>query len=165
MYRYRLDRHISMLCGPLVAFCLHNPSTADATKDDPTLRRGIGFATAWGASRLVFINSWAGRATKPRDLWQLADPVGPENDNHIRAVAVEVAETRGVIVAAWGNVSPPAALREAVCGRLAYVEALIRSTGCVLTALAVNDRGAPKHPLYVRRDARPVPWRFVAPLQ
>ncbi len=158
LYRYRLDRAVSMLSDRVVAFCLHNPSTAAADSDDPTSRRGIGYATAWGAGRLVYVNPWAGIATKPRFLWAMDDPVGPENDRHILDVAREVAATDGVFVLAWGAISPPAARRADARARLRHVEALIRSECEAICALGVNADGSPKHPLYVRADAQPLRW-------
>src|SRR6202034_4694718 len=94
LHRYRLDRPLGGT-GPTIAFNLHNPSTADGDKDDPTSRRGIGYARASGASRLVYVNPWAGRATKPGDLWKMTDPVGPMNDHYLRIVADEVAQSGG----------------------------------------------------------------------
>lgn len=157
-YRLRLDRHIDMLGGPTVGFCLHNPSRAGIQNDDPTSRRGIGFATAWGASHLIYVNPWAGIATKPAALWAMSDPVGPECDVYIRSAAAECHASGGFMVAAWGVVSAPARLRQAAAKRLRHVEALIRSSGCALLALGVNSDGSPKHPLYLRADAFPKPW-------
>lgn len=162
-YRVRLDRDIDMLGGPTVGFCLHNPSTAGADNEDPTSRRGIGFARAWGASRLVYVNAWAYRATKPADLWLASDLVGPDADRHILDAASECWATGGFMVAAWGAVNPPAAIRATAHARLEHVAKLIRSTGCDLRALATNQDGSPKHPLYVRADVVPQPWRFSLP--
>ena len=157
-YRLRLDRVLDMFGRMPIGFCLPNPSRADAELDDPTSRRGIGFARAWGASRLVYVNPWAGRATKPADLWRMIDPVGPENDRYIAEAAHEIHASGGFMVAAWGAISPPAALRSGARARLACVEALIRATGCRLCALGINADGSPKHPLYVRADALPLCW-------
>ena len=57
-----------------------NPSTADHRRDDPTIRRCIGFARDWGYSGLCVANLFAFRATYPRDLFAADDPVGPRND-------------------------------------------------------------------------------------
>ena len=157
-YRLRLDRVIDMLGGPTIGWCPHNPSTAGSENEDPSCRRMIDFTTRWGGSRMVLVNPWAGRATKPADLWQMADPIGPDNDRHIAEAAVECVASGGFMMAAWGAVSPPAALRVTVQTRLAHVEALIRSTGCELRALGINAGGSPKHPLYVRADALPLEW-------
>lgn len=158
LYRLRLERTIDMFGGPTIGFCLHNPSTADADCDDPTSRRGIGFAKAWGGSRLIFVNPWAGRATKPADLWKMADPVGPENDRHIAEAANECAASGGFMVVAWGTIKPPTSHRATAHARLRAITALIRAQGCEVRSLGVNADGSPKHPLYVRGDARPLPW-------
>ncbi|BAR47136.1 MULTISPECIES: DUF1643 domain-containing protein [Methylobacterium] len=158
LYRLRLDRVIGMFDGPTIGFCLHNPSTADGTKDDPTSRRGIGFARSWGASRLVYVNPWAGRATKPAALWQMDDPVGPKNDLYIQEAARECAHTGGFMVVAWGSIKPPSSYRAIAQERLAQTLSLIRAQNCEVRALGVNLDGSPKHPLYARGDAEPRPW-------
>ncbi|MES2137565.1 MAG: DUF1643 domain-containing protein [Pseudomonadota bacterium] len=58
----------------VVAFVMLNPSTADAVQDDPTIRRCIGFAKAWGKGGIVVINLFAFRATNPKDMLAAADP-------------------------------------------------------------------------------------------
>lgn len=156
-YRYRLDRPFVM-CGPTIAFGLHNPSTADGEIDDPTSRRGIGFARSWGAGRLVFVNPWAGRATKPEDLWKMADPIGPMNDFYIAQVAREVVESGGFFVFAWGAVSPPRHLKYAATSRLHHFADLVRAIGCDVRALGLTKAGQPRHPLYLKADSKPEPW-------
>src|SRR3954447_18874216 len=129
---------------------LHNPSVAGHIKDDPTSRRGIGFARAWGGSRLIFINVWAGVATKPRDLWAMSDPVGPENDRHITEAVAEIVASGGFLVLAFGRISPPARIREAAQFRLVHLHKLIIAMSCDVRVLDANADGSPKHPLYVR---------------
>ncbi|RWQ21779.1 DUF1643 domain-containing protein [Mesorhizobium sp.] len=155
-YRYRLDRAIGE--GPPLGFILHNPSTAGATSDDPTSRRGIGYAKMLGFGRLIFINPWAMIATQPRDLWLAEDPVGPQNDTHIRNVVAEVSKAGGKIVAAWGSIKPPAAKRASANSRIATLVAMIEGNGGQLYALGVNRDRSPKHPLYVRKDATLSIW-------
>ena len=158
-YRYRLDRAIGR-SGPAVAFLLHNPSTADASRDDATLRRGIGFARAWGSARLIYVNVWAGIATSPRNLWSMADPVGPDNDAHLAQAAREVAESGGFIVVAWGVIRPPRNQRADASRRLGAVQDGIRALGGQLRALGRNRDGSPRHPLYVRGAVLPRAWPF-----
>lgn len=155
-YRYRLDRRIGD--GPPLGFILHNPSTAGADNDDPTSRRGIGFARDLGYGRLIFINPWARIATDPTDLWDAEDPIGPENDAHIRSVVAEVSKDGGIIVAAWGRISPPAAKRADARARITTLVRKIEEDGGQLYALAVNKDRSPRHPLYVRGDAQPLSW-------
>src|SRR4051812_49823510 len=77
-YRYVLTRQVG---GGVrrATFIMLNPSTADASNDDPTIRRCIGFAQRWGCGQLAVLNLFAYRATDPADLKRASEPVGPEN--------------------------------------------------------------------------------------
>lgn len=141
-YRYVLGRRWG--AGSHAAFIMLNPSTADAQQDDPTIRRCIGFARAWGYGGLTVVNLYAFRATRPADLWKAADPIGPDNDTHLTRVAEEC----GVLVAAWGAHAKP--------DRIAQVLALPGMRG--LKALALTTAGQPRHPLYLRGDLVMQPW-------
>lgn len=96
-YRYWLER--GEPDTPYVAWVLANPSTADAEKDDPTVRKGRGFSERLGYKRFVFANVLAYRATDPEALRDVADPFGPLNENYLR----EVAEHASSIIVAWGG--------------------------------------------------------------
>lgn len=63
-YRYRLTRRFAD--GPCATFVMLNPSTADETIDDPTIRRCRNFAIREGCGGLVVVNLFAYRATDPR---------------------------------------------------------------------------------------------------
>lgn len=144
-YRYRLRRTWDTGVQVL-GFVMLNPSTADATTDDPTIRRCIGFARDWGFGGLAVANLYAYRATKPADLWLAEDPVGPENDEHLAALFT--ASDVGMVVAAWGANARP--------DRVTEVSAL---PGAVtLHALGLTKDGAPRHPLYMPKTATPTPW-------
>lgn len=74
-FRFRLDRNVTPdgTCPRLpehyrVLFIGVNPSTADATFDDPTIRRMMGFALRWGFSKMTVANLFSLRATDPLDL-------------------------------------------------------------------------------------------------
>lgn len=59
-YRYLLTRQVRP--GSRTAtFVMLNPSTADATSDDPTIRRCSGFARRLGCGKLVILNLFAVR--------------------------------------------------------------------------------------------------------
>src|SRR5262249_54294569 len=77
-YRYVLTRQTGAEVRS-ATFVMLNPSTADATLDDPTIRKCIGFAKNWRCGRLVVLNLFAFRATDPEVMKAEADAVGPEN--------------------------------------------------------------------------------------
>jgi hypothetical protein len=156
-YRYRLDRPIGEQ-GPVIAFMLHNPSTADADHDDPTSRRGIGFASRWGASLMTFVNPFAGRATKPADLWKMDDPVGPSNMQYIVNLAMAVSMSGGFFVFAWGAINPPSALRARVRQHLWDVEDSVYAYCRDIRCLGVTAAGDPRHPLYLSYDTPLQTW-------
>lgn len=140
-YRYALHRDARLGGEGDVLFVMLNPSTADATKNDPTTRRCIGFAQRWGFARLVIANLYAYRATVPVQLRQVEDPVGPDNDEWIERLAQNAAE----VIVAWG------AFADASEDRIADVVRLIERTR-VPRCLGVTQSGRPRHPLYVRYD-------------
>lgn len=116
-----------------------NPSTADADQDDPTIRRCIRFAQAWGFHRLEVVNLYAFRATDPNQLWQVLDPVGPDNDRYIREASARASMT----IVAWGTNAKRHRQRE--------VMKLLTEPH----ALEMTKHRFPKHPLYIRSDAKP----------
>jgi hypothetical protein len=144
-YRYWLERRIDGVQGKAPGNCVFimlNPSTADAELDDPTIRRCKGFAQRFGCNRLVVVNVFAFRATKPADLYKAKDPVGPENDDYIlKALALP-----GIKFCAWGanNVFS----RDETIARFAA-----RRKDVALLCLGKTKNGSPRHPLYIAADA------------
>src|SRR5262249_6763346 len=96
-YRYALQRRWAD--GPAVCWVMLNPSSADEHRDDPTIRRCVGFSQSWGYAGLVAVNLFASRTPDPAALWSVADPVGPGNDAAIRGAAAGAS----LVVAAWGD--------------------------------------------------------------
>nr|WP_042806132.1 DUF1643 domain-containing protein [Thioalkalivibrio sp. ALE19] len=151
-YRYALWRH----WGPShtadahrrMAFILLNPSTADETEDDPTIRRCMGYAFDWGFDGVVVLNLFAYRATNPAELKEQDDPVGEDNDWMLRRET----ENAGCVVAAWGN-------HGVYQGRGETVANMLTQAGVPMRALKVTGTGQPGHPLYLPRNLEPVPWR------
>lgn len=140
-FRYRLDRVWSD-AEPLVAFIMLNPSTADEQKDDPTIRRCVGFAKAWGYGGVVVGNLFSLRSTDPKALYGHADPVGPDNDKYL----LEIAGDCHQVIAAWGT---HGSLRER--GR----EVAYMLNGTNMSALKVTADGSPGHPLYIAANTAP----------
>ena len=144
LYRYVLWRTWNESTLPLI-FLMLNPSTADARHNDPTVERCEQRARRWGAGGLVVVNLFAYRSTDPDELMKVADPVGPENDQAILAAAYSGGCE---LIAGWGNVGK-------LGGRADAVVRLLRRAHVRIHALAVNQDGSPKHPLYVHYDVRP----------
>lgn len=144
-YRYELTRRWGS-GGPCV-FLMLNPSTATEFENDPTVRRAIGFAQAWGFGALTVLNLFALRSTDPAALRKVEDPVGPDNDETIRRVAAGA----GALICAWGVHGRLFGRDRAVGELLADVE-----RRPPLECLGSTLGGEPKHPLYLRNDARRV---------
>jgi len=149
-YRYRLDRwwepESTGTGSTRMPFMMLNPSTADAYRDDPTIRRCIGFARREGACGITVVNIGAYRATDPQEWCSAPDPFGPDNTTEVMAAV----ETAGYVVAAWGA-HPAARTAGAV-----YLEAF-RDAGVTVLCLGTTKDGSPRHPLYVRADQPLVP--------
>lgn len=156
-YRYVLHRRWAVVAGegpdPGAVFIMLNPSTADAAKDDPTIRRCIGFARAMGCNWLDVVNLFAWRATDPDqllvELRRYNDIIGPANDQYILKAA-EQPNTR--IVCAWGgaDIAGDSGRDRDVCALLHAYD---------LNALAETHSGAPRHPLYLPKTATPQLWK------
>lgn len=144
-WRYTLHR-IWDEGSPYCQFIGLNPSTANETDDDPTVRRCIRYAQSWGYGGLVMTNAFAWRDTDPKGMKAQPDPIGPNND----AWLVAVASGAGMVVAAWGA-------HGAHMGRGNAVKTLLADSD--LHVLGLTNCGHPRHPLYLRADLRPVPWR------
>ena len=150
-YRYRLTRTWKN-CEQVLGVVMLNPSTADGEQDDPTIRKVVGFADRWGFGGIVIANLFAWRATDPKALRGVIDPVGPENDLRIAEVAVQSHQ----IVAGWGALNGPPWLR----GRADRVLRAITETHRVdVYAFRITSKGMPEHPLYLPGDLHPVLYR------
>lgn len=137
--------------GPVVAIIGVNPSTADASKDDPTIRKDIGFATRLGWSRIIKANLCGYRATDVRELAAVADPVGPDTDLHLLQIMTEA----DVIVAAWGPTAKlPARLRRRYLEIVDMAEAVDKPLYCFGTA----KDGQPRHTLMLAYTTPLVLW-------
>lgn len=146
-YRYALERRWGP--GRFALFVGLNPSTADETEDDPTIRRCIGFAKSWGCGGLLMGNLFALRSTDPKGLRTVDDPVGPDNDVWLTTLSARA----GIVVAAWGA-DPMATPR---------CDYALDALGDDVWCLGVTKAGAPKHPLYLAKATALVPFGGEAP--
>jgi len=152
-YRYLLRRaaqagpDISLpVCGTAL-FVMLNPSTADATVDDPTIRRCKSFAYRWGCNGIAVVNLYALRSPKPCVLWGHSDPVGPDNDMWLRTAARE----HETVVFAWGANAKKERVKE-------VYEIFNGTRNRRIVCLGKTKDGSPRHPLYVRADQPLIEW-------
>lgn len=141
LYRYRLSRVWSEARAAL-PFVMLNPSTADADIDDPTIRRCMAFARRDDYGGIEVANLYALRATDPEALWQHPDPFGPENEGHLRDVALASVSYGTPVVCGWGakGRDNTRAVR------------IMQLAGARLVCLGKTKKGLPRHPLYLRGD-------------
>jgi hypothetical protein len=146
-YRYSLVREWSD-AGRAVWVML-NPSTADETTDDPTIAKITKFSRAWACGSLEVVNLFACRATDPKALKTISDPVGPENDKHI----AEALDRADVVIAAWGASYP-----KQLALRPHRVRKLLFAQPKPPLVLGLTKDREPRHPLYVRDAEIPFRW-------
>ncbi|MBN3761281.1 DUF1643 domain-containing protein [Burkholderia sp. Ac-20365] len=156
-YRYRLDRVLLKdVSGDLViAYFGVNPSTADHTLDDQSVRKWYGFTSRHGGSRFIVGNPFAYRSRDVTSLARAADPVGPDNDVHIAAIIDEA----DVLVPCWG---PQTKVPRALRSRFDSVECMLRASGKPLKVFGLSQRGDPLHPLMLPYATQLVDWRQAA---
>lgn len=140
-YRYLLTR-VWDGALPRALFVMLNPSTATEVQNDPTVERCERRARALGFGAFRVTNIFAFRATDPRAMRAVADPVGPDNDAAIRESVDWAGGPTDRIICAWGT-------HGAHLNRGAAVAQLLRESGRDLHHLGLTAAGAPKHPLYI----------------
>ena len=128
---------------------MFNPSTADATEDDATIRRCVGFAKRWGYGAVIITNLFAFRATDPEELKRQHAPIGPENDGYLAAVAQS---SYVDVVIAWGSHGKHQ-------NRDSAVYAILRAVGAVPRCLKITKDGSPAHPVRLPYSLKPQVWR------
>jgi hypothetical protein len=146
-YRYILTRDLDpmgMRFEPQVCWVMLNPSTATEIVDDATIRRVKDFSARHGYGRLVVVNLFALRATKPQALITHPDPVG--GVSNIAWITKAMKESVSVVFA-WGSwnmgpLRPPDVLQMA------------HELGHTPYCLGYTKNGSPRHPLYVPNSQR-----------
>lgn len=155
-YRYVLERVFREGERKLV-FIMLNPSTADASVGDPTIRRCMAWAWDWGYDRLTVLNLFALRSTDPKALYTHPDPYGPENGDYIDAHCDPDASCwKPDVICAWGDHGALNYRGEAVLSSLLGI-------GQTAWALRMNASGQPSHPLYIPANIQPFPIRRSRP--
>lgn len=149
-YRYRLERIIAP--GPSLGIVMMNPSEATEDFDDPTIDRVQALCQRLAFGRAIIGNLFAYRSPHVGVLAEVADPVGPENDAHLAALAAEA----DMIVAAWGAGGKHPRTHP---DRWRAVAALLESAGKPLHCLTHLKGDHPRHPQILIHET-PLPlWR------
>ncbi len=131
-----------------VLFLMHNPSTADASMDDPTIRRCIGFARNWGYGGIYVGNLTAFRATNPEDLKNLPLLTREHDDETNIDHIIEMFDLCSLRVMAYGN--PVKYIRNL------QVPKCFDKT--LWHYLKLTKSGNPCHPLYLPENLKPIAY-------
>lgn len=133
-----------------IVFIGMNPSTADATVDDPTCAREWTFARREGFSAMVKCNVGDYRATDPKALLQPG--VVAVSEANLPAIR-QVAASASKVVLCHGK------LNKALAPAGQKLVQMLLADGVELWCFGTNADGSPKHPLYLRSDTPLVPVR------
>jgi hypothetical protein len=153
-YRYRLYRECGDLggCGQLLWIML-NPSTADASQDDPTIRKCIGFTKRLGFARLAVGNLFAYRATDPKDLFAAVERLKENEDAWLETICTNTShiasmlDESSAVMLAWGSHGGRFLMR------VSGVRAVLEEYPAVKQLqLGLCKNGQPLHPLMVSYD-------------
>lgn len=139
IYRYALWR-IWDNSKPLIMFIGLNPSTADGSEDDQTVRICTNFVKRWGYGGFILGNLFAYRTKDPQQLKRANNPVGTENDYWLLYLAQKATK----VIAVWGN-------HGNFKNRSDEVKNLIDD----LYYLDLNKTGEPSHPIGLKVDTEP----------
>lgn len=168
LYRYRLERRLDEIGGILeqaelladgahechgkvIAFFGVNPSTADASVNDATVRKWIGFCRRWGSRRFIVGNVFSYRATDVKALADVDDPFGDEIGDH----TTDIINDADILVPCWGDSAKvPPKLQFAFD---VLMDALV-SSGKPVMHFGLTKGGDPKHPLMLGYATKLIPW-------
>jgi hypothetical protein len=139
-YRYLLTHRWEpeLLERPCMWIAL-NPSVADESGLDNTLTRIRSFSRAAGFNAFYMLNLFALVSTDRNVLKRHPNPVGSDNDDHIRRSAAQIP----AIFVAWGNHGHYQHRDQEVIQLLAQLGR--RDLRC----FGINKDGSPRHPLHL----------------
>lgn len=127
-------------------YIMFNPSTADLRMCDMTLNRCISFAKSGGFGGYDVVNLYSYRTLAPKELRKAAIPSLPENTEIVKQA---MNETEKIIIA-WGS---NAAYKE-----YKWVLEYAEQIGKPLYCFGKTKNGSPKHPLFLSRDTKIIPY-------
>jgi hypothetical protein len=137
-FRYALWR-IWQQNGAMLLYIGLNPSTANNIKDDPTIRRMVGFAKAWGYGGLYVGNLFSFVSSDPKLLHgQLG---GGATDTALK----KMRQLSSTVLVGWGNWGHQAGTRPTE---------VLAIVGDPVYCLKVTKMGEPSHPLYFCQNSK-----------
>jgi hypothetical protein len=155
-YRWWLVRHWCPERSP-VLFVGLNPSTADAGRDDPTLRRLCGLAGCWGHGGVLVLNLFSRVGSDPAQLRKSPQPVGEHTDawmvtalGWLGAQASNGSGPPPRVWVGWGH-------QGGLHGRCQQVLPLLQCWKGDVVCLGITRHGQPRHPLFTRASQPPLP--------
>lgn len=126
-----------------------NPSTADASVNDPTIQREVAFTKREGFTRYVKCNVMDYRATDQRELRR--PDINPCSDDNLPTIQ-HMAQDAGMVVLCFGTLHK----RTQPYGDAVVM--LLQSMGLRPVCLGKNVAGSPKHPLYLAASTKFEPF-------
>ena len=149
LYRYTLTRKWGIMDKSLI-ITMMNPSTASESILDPTIRKVLQWSIIWGYDKLIVLNLFAYRSTEMKQIFQVSNPIGPDNDYHI----IETLENNklSLHIAAWGK-------KGNFLERDHQIRTFYTNLGIPLHYLVLNSDGTPSHPLYLSKNTTPTLWK------
>lgn len=141
-YRYSLSRMWDASL-PSILFIGLNPSTANESVNDPTIRKVMKFAAIFGYGKVYMGNCFPFISTDPNQLNAL-DNIA-KNDHELSLIKRTVSE----VVFAWGAFD---IVKES--GRDKALSAMFPDAKCLIK----NKDGSPRHPLYVPYLTKLIKW-------
>jgi hypothetical protein len=149
LFRYWLLRQWNAALR-LMAVIGCNPSKADESTNDPTIRKVMGFAERMDFGGVLMLNVGAFRATDPKDWKGARDPFGPGNTiDHLHGYLFRW--TPSIVVAAWGK---PCMASQRGQHRAEAIKGSILGMKC----WGRNSDGSPRHPLMLPYSTKLEPF-------
>lgn len=145
-YRYALWR-IWDKSKPLVMFIGLNPSTANETDNDPTIKSVCRISKKNGYGGVYMMNLFAIISSDPKILIGCDNPIG--NNNYW---LMNISEKCSDIVFAWGSFKEAAERAKEIISNFTK----FHQPKCI----AQNKDGSPKHPLYCKSDSTFIPFVY-----
>lgn len=136
-YRYRLERDISPSGDVVIAYIGINPSIADESIDDNTVKNLKVFSANYNARKMIIGNVFSYRSTDVKGLSKATEPI--DNDKELELIINEA----DILVPFWGSRTK---LRVALRPRLDEVMSMLVKSGKPIKALGVTSTNDPRHP-------------------